>query len=445
VSVAADPLGAGLAARVPDPGPADRLPRLLAGMNSDGSPPSLAEHLERHGPPLPERRPRGWGEQLIALVEASGLRGRGGAGFPTGRKLRAVASQRRRPVVVANGVEGEPVSGKDKLLLRSTPHLVLDGALIAAAAVGADEAVIAVQRSARQERDAVSAAIEERRGRLGDGVELRLVAAPDSFVAGEETALVQWVDGRPARPTFVPPRPFERGVGGRPTLVQNVETLAQLALVARYGAPWFRGLGSEEEPGSALVTLGGAVRSPGVFEIALGTTIGELVRSAGGLAEPVGAYLVGGYFGAWMRAQEAEQTPLLESALAGKGASLGARAIVALPESACGLIESVRVVRYLAQESAGQCGPCLNGLAAIAKALEQLARGRLDAHGARLGRWLAQVDGRGACRHPDGAVRFVRSALAVFGEEIERHARQGRCGGADRRLLPVPEEVRRRR
>jgi NADH:ubiquinone oxidoreductase subunit F (NADH-binding) len=444
MSAAPDMLGAGVLPGVPDPGPADRLPRLLAGMHADGSPPSIAEHLERHGAPLPPRRSRSWGDELIGAVEASGLRGRGGAGFPTGRKLRAVASQRGRRVVVANGVEGELVSGKDKLLLRSAPHLVLDGAVIAAAAIGADEAVITVQRSALDEVEAVVDAIGERGGRLDGGVRLRLVQAPAGFVLGEETALVQWINGRPPKPTFVPPRPFERGVDGQPTLVQNVETLAHLALVARHGPDWFRALGSSDEPGSALVTLSGAVRSPGVYEVALGTTIGDLVRSAGGVAEPVGAFLVGGYFGAWMSAQEAERAPLLEAALAQQGASLGARAIVALPESACGLIESARVARYLAEQSAGQCGPCLNGLSAMAGALELLANGRHDARSERLPRWLSQVEGRGACRHPDGAVRFVRSALAVFTEEIGRHVHQRRCGAGDRHVLPVGEQGGRR-
>ncbi|MGZ4383411.1 MAG: NADH-ubiquinone oxidoreductase-F iron-sulfur binding region domain-containing protein [Gaiellaceae bacterium] len=429
---------------LPDPGPLDRLPRLLAGMHADGSPPPLEEHLDRYGSPLPDRRPRGWTEELIAVVEASGLRGCGGAGFPTARKLQAVASQRGRKIVVANGVEGELVSSKDKLLLRSAPQLVLDGAVIAAAAVGAEEAVIAVARSAREEAAAIAQAIEQRGRRLDGGVALRLVGVPDGFVAGEETALVQSLNGRPARPTFVPPRPFEKGVDGRPTLVQNVETLGQLALVARFGARWFRGLGTEREPGSALVTLGGSVRRAGVYEIGLGTTLGDLVRSAGGVAEEPGAFLVGGYFGAWIDPREAESLPLLDGTLAERGASLGARAIVALPRNACGLIETARVARYLARESAGQCGPCVNGLAAIAGALEQVARGGRDARAERLPRWLSQVAGRGACRHPDGAVRFVESALAVFSDEIERHVHQRRCSGRDRAILPVTGERRAR-
>jgi hypothetical protein len=196
-----------------------------------GAPVALAAHLERHGR-LPALR--GESAALLAAVERSGLRGRGGAGFPTHRKLRAVAAG-RAPVVVANGVEGEPASHKDALLMRANPQLVLDGAITAAAAVGAKQIVIAVGRGAASARASMAAAIDER-ARAGGREQFELVAVPERFVAGEESALVNWLNGGPAKPTFVPPRPFERGVRGRPTLVQNVETLANLALIARAGA-----------------------------------------------------------------------------------------------------------------------------------------------------------------------------------------------------------------
>ena len=419
---------------------AGSLPRLLAGARPDGRPLALREHLDRHGA-LPVQR----GGQLIDLVESSGLRGRGGASFPTGRKLRAVADSRRRPVVLANGTEGEPICGKDKILLRHAPHLVLDGAVLAAAAVGAQEAIIAVGSHARGEVEIVQAALAERSARRLDPVLLRLATVPQGFVSGEETAVVSWLNGGPAKPTFTPPRPFERGVGGAPTLVQNVETLANVALIARYGADWFRGLGSDEEPGTALVTVGGAVRRPGIYEIPLGLPLAELVEWAGGLSAPVSSFLIGGYFGTWVGAADALRLALLDSDLAGVGASLGARGIFAFPEAACGIFETARVARYLAGESAGQCGPCVHGLDAIAGALERLAWGkRRDTRDrARVLRWAAQVDGRGACRHPDGAARFVTSALSVFGGELERHLR-GRCSGERQPLLPIGQEPRRR-
>ena len=235
----------------------ESLPRLLAGISPAGRPVTLDEHLDRYGS-VPA------GRDLIELVEASGLQGRGGAAFPTAMKLRAVVSRRGRAVVVVNGAEGEPASGKDKVLLRCVPHLVLDGAVAAAEAVGAREAFVAVADGANAEVEAVAEAIESRRRRRLDGrVGLRLVEVPDRFVAGEETALVQFLNGGPARPTFTPPRPFERGVGGAPTLVQNVETLAHVAQIARFGPAWFRRIGTPAEPGSALVTLSGAVTRPG--------------------------------------------------------------------------------------------------------------------------------------------------------------------------------------
>src|SRR5205807_2422189 len=228
---------------------------------------SLDEHVRRYG----STRDAVTGPALISLVEASGLRGRGGAAFPTGVKLRAVAAQRGRPVLVVNGVEAEPASGKDRALLRTTPQLVLDGAVLAAGAVGAQEVIVGIGRHAIREREVVAAAIDARRRKRIDGrVSLRVVVAPDAFVSGEETALLQFLNGGPAKPTFTPPRPFERGVGGAPTLVQNVETLAHLALIARFRAPWFRELGTPAEPGSALLTISGAVERPGIHEIALG-------------------------------------------------------------------------------------------------------------------------------------------------------------------------------
>lgn len=407
--------------------PAGGLPRVLAGVRLGGQTPSLADHLRRHGP-LPDASP----DELVGAVEASGLRGRGGAGFPTGAKLRAILEQRRGPVVVGNGTEGEPLSLKDKLLLRSAPHLVLDGLALAAAAVGAETGFLAVARSARGELLAVRRALEERRRSRSDRVAVRLAEVPDAFVAGEESALVAWLSGKPAKPTAVPPRPFERGVRGRPTLVQNVETLAHLALIARHGPAWFRELGTADEPGSALVTLQGAVRRSGVYEVPLGFGVRDLVALAGGATAPPAAVLIGGYFGTWLTASAARDAVLLDERLAGLGAALGARTILVLPAGACGLAETARIARYLADESAGQCGPCVHGLAALAGGFERLAQpGRADV--AQLRSWLGQVLGRGGCRHPDGAVRFLESALHVFADEIEEHAR-GRCSASRRRV-----------
>jgi NADH:ubiquinone oxidoreductase subunit F (NADH-binding) len=341
--------------------------------------------------------------------------------------------------VLVNATEGEPLSDKDKMLLRHLPHLVLDGAVLLAAELRTRNIVVAIADTAHPERAALESALVERRSRQHDGrIAIEVVTVPDRFVSGEETALVQYLNGGPALPTFGAARPSERGIGKRPTLVQNAETVAQVALIARYGPDWFRQLGTEAEPGSALFTLSGAVRRPGVHEAELGVLVRELIARAGGLTKRPRALLIGGYFGTWFPAAEASTLTLDDACLSQRGGSLGARAIAVLPEDACGLCETVQVANYLARESAGQCGPCVNGLAALAGGLERLAGRPTGDEDAAIRRWALQVRGRGACRHPDGATRFIASAIDVFAAEIEHHRRSGRCPHPGVRRLHPP-------
>ncbi len=414
------------------PGPGG-LPRLLTGVHTSRAL-TLAEHQDVHG-----RLPVLGGRELIDAIDTAGVRGRGGAAFPTATKLAAVAAGRGPRVVVANGAEGEPASGKDEALLAGNPHLVLDGLVLAGIALGARGAIVAVERTRPRALRAVTAAAQERTASGRDGVPIRVVPVPGRYVAGEESALVHLLDGGEAKPTVVPPRPFERGVGGRPTLVQNVETLGQVALVARHGPDWYRMLGTADEPGSTLLTVGGAVRRPGVFEVALGSRFDALVGAAGEETEPVGAYLVGGYYGTWIRRRDLTARPLSTADLRGVGASLGAGVLVALPEAVCGLMETARVMRYLAEESAGQCGACVHGLRSIADGTHELAHTQTGASTLELlERWSGMVVGRGACRLPDGAVRFLRSALTTFADEVDLH-QHGRCSATRRdTVLPVP-------
>ena len=415
------------------------LPRLLRGIDR-GHALSLAQHLRVHGPL--EVSGRDAGARLLDAVHDSGLRGRGGAHVSTALKLRAVAGRRRRPVVVANGSESEPASRKDAVLLTHAPHLVIDGALVAAAAVGADQVVFYVKRSDPRAWSAAEHAVAERRAAAGRGPALRLVAAPSSYVSGQETAAIAHLNGRPALPTTVPPRPFERGVDNRPTLVSNVETLAHMALIARHGAKWFRALGSPTQPGSVLVTLGGAVARPGVYEIAFGSRMTDLLQAAGGVSERSQALLVGGYGGAWLDAQHTHDLTLHEGDPLLAAGSIGAGVLWVLGERSCGVWESARVLDYLAEQSAGQCGPCLHGLHAIAGSFDLVARGRAGADQlARLRRWGAEVTGRGACRHPDGAARFLASAMEVFAREIDDH-RAGRCTAVHAPSMPLPSASR---
>src|SRR5581483_8670956 len=234
--------------------------------------------------------------------------------------------------------------------------------------------------------------------------------------------------------------PFERGVDGQPTLVQNVETLAHLGLIARFGPEWFRELGTRDEPGSMLLTIGGAVTHPGVCEVAIGTPFREAVQLAGSLTQEVGAFLVGGYFGSWVRAGDVWDVPLTNADLGAFGAALGTGVIYAFPKDACGLIASARIADYLANESAGQCGPCLHGLRAIADELALVAQGRHRSTTVdRLHRLFSSVRGRGACRYPDGVARFVASALDVFAGEVAQHDKLGHCVAAQPPVLPIPK------
>ncbi len=456
---------------------APRLPRLLAGIPSRGAL-GLSEHRGLHGE-LPAIEGRGRSRRgatlgLIDDLERAGLRGRGGAGFPTGAKLRAVAEAPRpalgggRPIVVVNGAEGEPASAKDRTLLRSLPHLVIDGAVLAATAAGAQEALLGVCESSPSALAAVARALGERgsgRGERVDGVHIQLRPVPNRYVAGQESALVNHLSGGPALPTFTPPRTFERGVRGRPTLVCNVETLAHLALIARYGSAWFRELGTPEQSGSALVTLAGSVAAPGVYEIEHGSPLTALLDAADGLTAQPRAVLLGGYSGTWIDCSHLREVALSDRHLSPFGASLGAGVVVMLSDQACPVAELARLTRWLASQSARQCGPCVFGLDAIASLFEQLAgsvaedrpgrgeerakahrgvlargRGERDAVDRRLRSLAGLVGGRGACSHPDGVARLVASALEVFAQELSDHAHHGPCAAC-----ALPSELPRQR
>jgi NADH:ubiquinone oxidoreductase subunit F (NADH-binding) len=413
------------------------LPRLLEGAGHR-SLTALDTHLALHGP-LPEPA-RLSGERLVEAVERAGLRGRGGAAFPTARKLRAVREAGGRPLVVANGCESEPLSAKDAMLLREAPHLVLDGAALAARAIGAEEVIVATEGPNEAGRMSLERALRQRREARVDTVGFELFTAAECFLTGQETALVSQLNGGLPRPTFIPPRPTERGVRRRPTLIQNVETLAHLALIARRGPDWYRAIGTRAEPGSTLVTMLGAVAAPGVYELESGTPLPALFAAAGGLTDRLIGILVGGYFGSWLPAGLAAELELSSAALGEYGATLGCGIVLALPASACPVAETVRVAIYLATETARQCGPCVHGTAAIARTLQSVAEGRAP-RGAfdDLDRWTAELPGRGACHHPNGLAHFVATALETFPEQFAEHARRGPCRScAAGSLLGVP-------
>jgi NADH:ubiquinone oxidoreductase subunit F (NADH-binding) len=268
--------------------------RLLAG--PPGALERLGDHERRIG-----ARPMG-GAWLLDALEQSGLRGRGGAWFPTHRKWRQAArAESGDAVVVVNGSEGEPLSAKDRLLLERRPHLVFDGAILAAETLGATEVVLYLSRSSSDTDRAVDAALAERVGL--DEPRVRVERTAHRYVAGESSAVVSRLSGGTSRPRFTLVRSATQGVDGRPTLVQNAETLAHAAMIARFGPTWFRRVGTDAAPGTALVTLSGNVHRPGVYEVDLRATIGDVLRDAGGSPSVPAGALIGGYFGSWVDAR----------------------------------------------------------------------------------------------------------------------------------------------
>ncbi|HEX3461055.1 MAG TPA: NADH-ubiquinone oxidoreductase-F iron-sulfur binding region domain-containing protein [Acidimicrobiales bacterium] len=402
--------------------------RLLPTGPGNIAPRDLHAHIATHGVLNVPADDGAWSSRIFRAVAESGLLGRGGAGFPAAAKWDAIRRASQRPLVVVNAMEGEPASDKDHVLLSFAPHLVLDGAEVAAAVMGAAEIVVCVADDRSPAAASIEVAIAER-AQIGGGVRrISVQRLPGRYVTGEESALVGWLNDGPARPRHRLDKSIPLRVGRRPALVHNAETLSQLGLIARHGPEWFRQVGSAEAPGTALVTVTGAVRSPGVIEVELGTPVAEILDRAGVLAD-LSAVLVGGYGGAWLDASQFG-TGFAPGPLAEAGATYGVGVVVALPSTSCGIAETARLARFMAGESAGQCGPCVFGLPAIAGDLEQLAAGRggdevLD----RIQSRATIVEGRGGCRHPDGAVRMIRSALTVFATDVGSHLRGHPCPG----------------
>lgn len=272
--------------------------------------------------------------------------------------------------------------------------------------------------------------LESALAQRNDPLPVQVVRLPKRFLSGQASALAQYVSGNVALPRHQRPPVRERGVNRAPTLIQNVETLAHLALVARYGADWFRSAGTPAQPGSTLCTLHVPGREVRVVEAPFGLPLNRLLPLQG-----TSAVLVGGYHGTWIPTAEAAQRTL-------DAGDLGAGVLAALPADRCGVAETARVLRYLALQSAGQCGPCLNGLPRIASAFQTLASPGPQANTRQdVSRWAGLVEGRGACHHPDGTVRLVRSALTTFAAELDAHAR-GLCTASNSTpLLPIPNEA----
>jgi len=380
-----------------------RLPRallapgtlLLAGVDP-GRPVSVVEHGRRWG-----TAPLLGIDELVARVAEHEVVGAGGAAFPTDRKLASLAGRRVSHVIV-NGAEGEAASGKDGVLLGHVPHLVLDGALTAARALGAPRIVIRISADRPDLATSLGIALAQRR----DDLPIEVSIGPAAFVAGEATAVIRAVTGGPARPTDLGRPPTIRtGVTRRRSqvLLSNAETFARMALASR-GVPGR----------SALASASGAVRDPGVVELPVSGTLADLADAAGGLVGAPRVLITGGWHGRWVRWDGLTAgTELTRAALSQLGGRWGAGAFVWIPEDLPAWDALAGIARELAAGTAGQCGPCWRGLPAVAAAIAGVVDGAGGS--AEIEGLMAQVDGRGVCAHPSAAVAALRSALDLIG------------------------------
>jgi NADH:ubiquinone oxidoreductase subunit F (NADH-binding) len=358
---------------------------------------------------------------LLEQVDLSGLLGRGGAAFPLATKLRTVRDAGRRgadTVVVANGEEGEPASVKDRWLLRNRAHLVLDGLRLATTIVGAHRAYVYV--SDPQSATAVAGALGELKPETFGKTAVTVVTVEPGYVAGEETAAVRHINGGPAKPTDKPPRPFEEGVSGLPTMVSNVETLANLPFIHEHGAQNYRAVGTPMSPGTFLATITGGGRPAALYEIPHGAAFSDLLELHGLTADTVRGTLMGGYFAGLLNSDILDAT-LDHETIRRLGSGLGCGAISILTDD-CPVAVAASVMSYFDRENAGQCGSCFNGTAAMAAVTSALRDGMAtDEDVARLQRWSVVLRGRGACGTLDGATNVAASLLRQFPQLVTRH------------------------
>ncbi len=380
-------------------------------------------------------------DDIVGEIKRSGLRGRGGAGFPTGTKWDKVLHHRiKERYFVCNAGEHEPGTFKDRYLLQHAPHQLLEGCLIASYAVNAKASFIYINHEYHEEHENLKKAIAQARERgfvgkniFGKGVdiEIELFAGHGSYVAGEETAMLESMQGRPAMPRQKPPfYPSDFGLYGKPTLVNNVETLCNIPHILRNGADWFTQVGTEKCPGTMLFSLSGAVNRPGVYEMPMGTTIRRLIEECGGGVpgeRKVKAVFPGGPAFSMVTADQLD-LPMDFDSLKKAGTGLGSAGVIVVDDTTCMVAQTLKFSNFFKTESCGQCPPCRMGTINLATLVEKVERGEgtqkdLDS----LLQLCGFVKGTGYCTLVTGAAVLVQSSLRLFRHEYEEHIRLRRC------------------
>ena len=380
-------------------------------------------------------------EGIVAEIRRSGLRGRGGAGFPTGTKWDKVLHHRiKERYFVCNAGEHEPGTFKDRYLLKHYPHQLLEGCLIAAFTVRAKASFIYVNQEYEEERANLAKAIEQARTRgllgtnvLGTGLDLdiELFAGQGSYVAGEETAMLESMQGRPAMPRQKPPfYPTDFGLYGKPTLVSNVETLCNVPRILRNSAGWFAQVGTEKCPGTMLFSLSGAVNKPGIYEMPMGAPLRRLIEEFGGgvpRGRKVKAVFPGGPSFAMVTADQLD-LPMDFESLKKAGTGLGSAGVIVVDDATCMVAQTLHFSNFFKVESCGQCPPCRMGTINLATLMTKIENGEgtqndLDS----LLQLCGFVKGTGYCTLVTGAAVLVQSALRLFRQEFEEHLTLKRC------------------
>lgn len=356
-------------------------------------------------------------ERIVDELKASGLAGFGGAGFPTGLKWESVAKEGGTPYVVVNADEGEPGTIKDRYVMELRPHLLLEGTLIAMRALGAREGYIYLREEYATARDRLERALDELRAvGLLEGLTLELVIGAGAYIAGEETAMLESMEGRRAMPRLKPPFPSQVGYLGRPTLINNVETLAHVPAILRNGGAWWAGLGRDGSTGTRLWSISGAVARPGCYEAPTGLTTRELVEEyAGGFTDEVGAVVPGGA-ASGILPPSALDAPLTREGLREYGAGPGSAALQVFPASYSPLRLLAETMRFFAEESCQKCTPCRIGNRALHHVCEELANGDAAMSREKVDEWLLAMEKTSICGLGQAAPFPVRNALRWWPE-----------------------------